>query len=199
MARRIRLSAQPWVALAATLAAAALVLRSMPSADRLAWDWQPGLAAAEPWRLWTAAAVHWSDQHLVAGLAGCTVVAAFGVAARCDRRAALAWALGWPLTHASLLLEPALLHYGGLSGVLHAGVAVAACVLLRQSPRRRRIGAFVLAGLAAKVLLEQPWLGPVQRWSGWDIAVAPLAHATGALTGLVAATLAGVGRARMPR
>lgn len=199
MARGIRLSALGWLALAGLLAAAALALRLSPAADRFAWDWQPSLALAEPWRLWSAAAVHWSDQHLVADLAGCAVVAAFGLAAHCDRRATLAWALAWPLTHGLLRAEPALQHYGGLSGVLHAGVAVAACALLCQPLRRRRIGAFVLAGLAAKVLLEQPWLGPLQRWPGWDIAVAPLAHATGALAGLVGAALVGVGRARMAR
>ena len=55
-------------------------------------------------------------------------------AACSDRRAAasaaaLAWALAWPLTHLALLAEPALLRYGGLSGVLRAGAAVAAVAL----------------------------------------------------------------------
>lgn len=150
------------------------------------------LAAAEPWRLWTAAFVHWSDQHLAADLAGCAVVAAFGFAARCGAAATWAWALAWPATQALLLVEPALAHYGGLSGVLHAGVAVAAVELLRQAPARRRIGAWVLAGLAAKVLVEQPWRGPLQHWPGWNIAIAPLAHSAGALAGLAAAALVDV-------
>ena len=188
MARGVRLSARGWLALAVLLATAALALRAGPVPVG-AWDWQPGLAAGQPWRLWTAAFVHWSVQHLVADLAGCVVVAAFGVAARCGAADTLAWALAWPVTHAMLLAEPALAHYGGLSGVLHAGVAVAAAALLRQSPPRRRIGAWVLVGLAAKVLLEQPWRGPLQHWPGWNIAIAPLAHATGALAGLSAAAL----------
>ena len=196
MALRLRLtSALAWPALAAALAAAALALRGAPAA---AWDWQPALALGEPWRAFTAAAVHLSAQHLAADLAGCAVVAAFGVAAGCGTRATLAWALAWPLTHLALVAEPALAHYGGLSGVLHAGVAVAACQVWAGS-RRRWIGAAVLAGLAVKLLLEQPWHGPLQSWPGWDIAIAPLAHVTGAAAGLVCAALLGIRPARIGR
>jgi hypothetical protein len=62
--------------------------------------------------------------------------------------------------------------------------------LLRHGAGRARwIGAALLAGTAAKVLLEAPW-GPVLRHpAGWDIAVAPLAHATGALAGAACAAL----------
>jgi hypothetical protein len=46
------------------------------------------------------------------------------------------------------------------------------------------------AGLLAKLWLEQPW-GPVLRDAAdWDIAVAPLAHATGALAGALCGALA---------
>jgi rhomboid family GlyGly-CTERM serine protease len=153
-------------------------------------DWQPGLAAAEPWRWWTAAFVHWSPLHLGANLAGVAVLAAFGWAAALPARAAAAWALAWPLTQGTLLLQPALAHYGGLSGVLHAGVAVGATVLvLHRQGRARAIGALVAAGLLVKILLERPWAGPLAHPAGWDIAVAPLAHAGGALSGLVCALL----------
>jgi hypothetical protein len=48
----------------------------------------------------------------------------------------------------------------------------------------------VLAGLALKVLSEQPW-GPVlQQRAGWNVPIAPLAHATGALAGLLCALAA---------
>ena len=63
------------------------------------------------------------------------LVAVLGLAAGCDRRAAAAWLLAWPLTQAALLLDPRLQWYAGASGVLHAGVAVAAAGLLR-TPRR---------------------------------------------------------------
>jgi hypothetical protein len=90
-----------------------------------------------------------------------------------------------------LLLQPALRHYGGLSGVLHAGVAVVAVSLLGQPNRARRaIGGTVLLGLALKVIFEAPWAGAVRQVPGWDIGIAPLAHATGAAAGVLCALLA---------
>jgi hypothetical protein len=114
--------------------------------------------------------------------------------ADCGRRAALAWALAWPLTQWTLLLQPTLASYGGLSGWLHAGVAVAAWQLLRGDRGQRRwIGAALLAGLLAKVVLEAPWLGALRAVPGWDIAIAPLAHAGGAAAGMLCALVCGVG------
>jgi rhomboid family GlyGly-CTERM serine protease len=150
-------------------------------------DWQPGLAASEPWRWWTAAFVHWSPRHLVANLLGAGLVAALGWVARVPRSAALAWSIAWPLSHGALLVQPALAHYGGLSGVLHAGVAVATLHLLRnEHGRRRLIGGTVFAGMVLKLLLEAPWGAPLRYTAEWDIAVAPLAHATGAIAGVLA-------------
>jgi rhomboid family GlyGly-CTERM serine protease len=176
-----------WCALAGALAVMAILLARVP---REAIDWQPSLALAQPWRAWSAAFAHWSGAHLAANLAGCAVVAGFGVAAGVARRAALAWLLAWPLGHALLALQPALTHYSGLSGVLHAGVAVAALHLVWHAQgRRRAIGVAVASGLTIKLLLEAPWGPPARNWAGWDIPVAPLAHATGALAGLACATL----------
>jgi len=157
-------------------------------------NWQPALAAAEPWRAVTAAWVHLSPLHLAANLAGTVVVAALGLAAGCGRRAAVAWALAWPLTQLGLVAQPALAAYGGLSGVLHAAVAVAAWQLLRGAAgQRRAIGAALAAGLLAKLLLEAPWQGPLRQVPGWDIAIAPAAHASGALAGWLCALACGVG------
>ncbi|HSI59369.1 MAG TPA: hypothetical protein VLA16_17535, partial [Ideonella sp.] len=124
-----------WPALAGLLAAVALVLYAAPSGE---WDWQPALAWREPWRWWTAAGVHWSAAHLAMNLAGCGVLALLGWRGGLGLRAAAAWALAWPLTQLALLAQPALLHYGGLSGVLHAGVAVVACHLWRHERGSRR-------------------------------------------------------------
>jgi len=104
--------------------------------------------------------------------------------------------MAWPLTHAALAFQPLLLHYGGLSGVLHAGVAVAALDLVVQpGGRRRTIGWAVFAGLLLKLTQEQPWIGPTQVVAGWDIAIAPLVHVSGTVSGLlcgaVAQTIAG--------
>ncbi len=153
-----------------------------------ALSWQPALAFSEPWRWWTAAWVHLSLKHLLANLAGAVLVAALGWAARVPPRAAWAWLLAWPLTHLGLLLQPALQRYGGLSGVLHAGVAVAAVHLLMLQVRQARVlGAAILAGMALKIVLEAPWRGPLIHPPEWDIAVAPLAHLLGTAWGCACA------------
>lgn len=190
-----RLAALPawahWAGLCAAAAAGALLAHGV---DPAPLRWQPELAFSQPWRLVTAAWVHLSTLHLAANLAGAAVVAALGHAAGCDRRAATAWALAWPLTQLGLLAQPALAAYGGLSGVLHAGVAVAAWQLLRGGRgARRRIGAVIAAGLLLKIGLEAPWQGPLRQVPGWDIAIAPAAHASGALAGWLCALACGVG------
>ena len=177
-----------WEGVCALLAAGSLLGWWLPS-NLL--DWQPGAAPSEPWRFVTAAWVHWSALHLTANLAGVAVVAALGRVARLPLAAGLAWLLAWPLTQAGLLMQPALAHYGGASGVLHAGVAVAACWLMAaQRGPARGIGVAIAGGLLIKVLVEAPWLGPLAHPRGWDIALAPLAHASGALAGLGCAAVA---------
>ena len=215
--------AQAWLWLAALLGGGALLGWWLPAN---ALDWQPDLAASQPWRAWTAAAVHWSALHLGANLAGLAVLAALGWVADLPRPAALAWACAWPMTHAGLLWRPELAHYGGLSGVLHAGVAVAALWLLlgpwhgavggngrecrtgragrvgrvgrvgsdgrdgAAARTRRRMGAAMAAGLLLKILLERPWGETLQHPADWDIAIAPSAHATGALAGALCVAVA---------
>jgi rhomboid family GlyGly-CTERM serine protease len=200
VAPRVRLKARhrpagrAWAAACALLALAAAAGLALPAE---AIDWQPALAWRQPWRWWTAAFVHYSTLHLAANLAGCAVLAAFGHAGRLGGRWLLAWAAAWPLVHGALFLQPRLVHYGGLSGLLHAGVAVAATALVAGQPGRQRwIGAAVLAGLLGKVLLERPWGEPLRVVAGWDIAVAPLAHATGAAAGLGCALVAAVAACR---
>lgn len=182
------MSRRAWVGVAATLAGGSLLGWFIP----IPWiDWQPALAAAEPWRCVTAAFVHWSPLHLGANLLGTAVVAALGGAAALPVRAALAWAVAWPLTQIGLLLQPDLLHYGGASGVLHAGVAVAALWLaVRAHAMRRWIGLAIGVGLVVKVVLEQPFGVPLRTVAGWDIAIAPMAHATGLVAGLLCAAVA---------
>lgn len=177
-----------WLALTLLLALLAGVGWWLPPA---AIDWQPRLALREPWRAFTAVAVHYSGLHLAANLAGTALVGALGVAARVPRAIVLAWAAAWPLTQVGLLMRPDLLHYGGLSGVLHAGVAAAALWLMaRERGRRQWIGAAILAALLVKLLGESPWGPALQVREGWNIAIAPFAHASGVLCGLLCARLA---------
>ncbi len=178
-----------WGGLAALLGVLALAGWASPHE---ALDWQPRLALAQPWRAFSAVGVHYSLLHLLANLAGVAAVGALGISARAPLCATWAWVAAWPMTQLGLLLEPALLHYGGLSGVLHAGVAVIAVVLLwaPNASTRRWVGLALLAGLVVKVLLETPWGAPLRHPAGIDIAVAPLAHASGLIAGLLCAIVA---------
>ena len=146
--------------------------------ERSGLDWQPALATSQPWRAWTAVAVHYSGLHLLANLAGAALVAALGVAARVGPREVVALLIAWPLTQAGLLIQPALAHFGGLSGVLHAAVAVVAAGLLaRPGLARRRIGAALLGGLLLKALksnyIKNPaclrWLLPTANASSFPL------------------------------
>ncbi|HET9821577.1 MAG TPA: rhombosortase [Burkholderiaceae bacterium] len=189
MARGLRLKpGQAWLVLCALLAAGAAAAALLPAA---ALEWRPELALAEPWRWWTAALVHWTPRHLAANLAGAAVLAGFGWTARAPTGIAVAWAAAWPLTQLALLAQPALQRYGGLSGVLHAGVAAVAWWLLRRDRGARRlVGGAVLAGLVLKLVLERPWAAVAVVVPEWDFPVAPFAHASGALAGLLAAVVA---------
>ena len=180
-----------WMLISVALMASAIVGWLLPTGWRETFDWQPGRAWAEPWRAFSAVAVHYSGLHLAANLAGSLAVAALGHVARLPPRCTAAWVLAWPLTQLGLWAQPALLHYGGLSGVLHAGVAVAALHLGGwETGRRRTIGLALLAGLAVKVLSETPWGPPLRQVDGWDIAIAPAAHASGAIAGLLCGAVA---------
>jgi rhomboid family GlyGly-CTERM serine protease len=180
-----------WLGVGLLLVLPSLLIAPRPGLARLTLAWVPTLAAHEPWRLWSAAWVHLSVQHLQVNLAGAVLVLLLGWVARLPREAAWAWALAWPLTHLGLWLQPDLVRYGGLSGVLHAGVAVAAVALLRTALRRRDrlLGALLLVGLGAKLLGERAWAHTLVTPPGWDIAVAPLAHASGVVWGALAAVL----------
>lgn len=180
-------STRHWWLLTGVLMAGSLLVFAAPA---LWLDWQPALAWAQPWRAFTAAWVHWSEQHLGANLLAALVVGAYGHAAQVPRQQAWAWAAAWPLTHLGLLAKPDLLHYGGLSGVLHAGVAIVCLhLLLAARGRRRWIGAGVALGLVVKLVSEKPWGPALQTGPEWDIAVAPVAHTTGALAGLLCGLL----------
>lgn len=173
----------PWLPLCAALAALSLLFWPLP---REALDWQPALAASQPWRAVTAAFVHWTPIHLAANCAGCAVLALLGHRAALGKPEALAGLVALPLTQAGLLLRPELLHYAGLSGELHALAAIAALALLVRGGRERLIGAAIALGLVIKLALEHP-LGPVMRTTpGFDFPVAPFAHLTGAVAGALA-------------
>ncbi|MDO9091265.1 MAG: rhombosortase [Rubrivivax sp.] len=177
-----------WGLLTALLMVGAVLALWLPAAQL---DWQPELAASEPWRAFTAAWVHWSTLHLGTNLLAAAVVGAYGLSAQVPRLMTWAWLAAWPLTHLALVVKPDLAHYGGLSGVLHGGVAIVCLwLLVRARGGRRAVGAAVSLGLVIKLASEQPWGPALQQSPEWDIAVAPIAHSTGALAGLLCGALA---------
>ena len=152
MRRALGIDGMAWVVLAALLCVGAVVVTAI-SAERgtalataplaLALDWQPALGLREPWRLWTCAWVHWSAAHLFVNAVGAVVVALVGWRARLSTAAALAWFLAWPATQLLMAalgadrVAAAMPHYGGLSGVLHAGVVVLGLSLAWPAVRQR--------------------------------------------------------------
>jgi rhomboid family GlyGly-CTERM serine protease len=198
--RRLNAPGLAWTVLAALAAALSLLLAAaeaagVPARDVLAWHRD---APGQLWRCWSAAFVHVSSLHLGANLAGALLLGALGWHARLPAAAALAWALAWPSTHGLLWLAAQPDHYLGLSGVLHAGVAVAAVMMLaRHGAGWRSLGLALGLGLLAKLAFEAPWRGAVQALPGWDFPVAVGAHAAGAAAGaLWGAALLAIGTRR---
>lgn len=168
------------------LAALAALAQALPVAW-LDWlDWRPSLALDQPWRVVSAAFVHWTPLHLVSNLAGCVVLALLGWRAGLGGRAALAALICLPLTQLGLLLRPDLVVYGGLSGVLHGLAVIAALSLLARSGRERWTGAAILLGLAIKLAMEHPLGAALRQTPDFDFSVAPFAHLSGAMSGALA-------------
>ena len=120
------------------------------------------------------------------------LVGGLGSVAHVPRRSVTAWLVAWPLTQLALLARPDLTHYAGLSGVLHAGVAVVRRHLIATARGlRQAVGLALLAALALKVASEGP-LPPTGSAcaKAWDIAIAPFAHAAGLAAGAPASALA---------
>ena len=179
-----------WLTLTAFYLLSSLIAWPLNLAYHHAIDWQPTLAFSQPWRAFSAAFVHYSPMHLAANIVGALLVGAFGWAAQAPHRLTVAWLIAWPLTQFGLLVQPSLLHYGGLSGLLHAGVVIVSLHLIFQgSLAQRKVGGATLLVVLFKVLSEAPWKGPLSHPAEWDIAVAPMAHATGVVAGVVAFAL----------
>ncbi len=179
-----------WVALALVWAALALVAWAVLEPAAASWH-RPSLGR-EPWRWLSGAFVHWTPAHAAANAAGALVLAWVGWRAGLPAYAAWAWLAALPLAQAGLLLHGGLNEVAGLSGLLHAGVAVLVLQLLQAPGRDRWVGAAIGLGLLVKLGLEQPW-GPALRAEAlWGaMPVAPWAHTIGAAAGALTGALAG--------
>lgn len=190
-----------WLALCTLHGVASLLLWVSPAALAQALVWRSADWAQRPWTPWTSAWVHLNTPHLLGNLLALGVLAAIGWRLRPPRAATLAWALSWPLLQLSLLLWPLIGYAVGLSGVLHAGVAVLAVGLLLNGPKALRPWGLLLAsGLLLKLWLERGWSGPVVWDPGGQMPVVRAAHLGGAAWGaLLGALGAGWSRWRARR
>ncbi len=104
---------------------------------------------------------------------------------------ALAWALAWPLTHLGMLAQSGLHTYIGMSGVLHAGLSIWCIhqITPKNTPRFKAMGWLVFSGLSIKILMENPLTLTLIHAPGSDITVAPWAHFSGLMAGLLTTTL----------
>ena len=188
--RRLR---ESWVVVALLaacllLAAGGDELRELGRYDRHA------LESGEYWRLVSGHLVHLGFGHLWPNLAALVIIAllfddVFGNAdwLRIGFAAAAAIDLGL------YVLDPNVIWYVGLSGVLHGYVAAGALALLL---RRQMLGAVLAIGLGGKLLFEQI-VGPVPFTAeslGGPVLVA--AHLYGSVGALLAETAAQLARRR---
>jgi hypothetical protein len=152
-----------------------------------ALTWRASQWPSQAWTLWTSAWVHLNTPHLVGNQLALGALTAMGWVLRPPLSAVLAWAVSWPLLQAGLVLWPLVGYAVGLSGVLHAGVAVLGLhLLMGAAPRGARPwGATLLGGLLLKVMLERGWYHPVLRDTEADMPVVQAAHLTGVVCGVV--------------
>ena len=180
-------SSRGWLLLCALHGVASMLLWWAPTDTQALLTWQADQGPQRAWTLWTSAWVHLNTPHLIGNQMALGVLTAFAWVLRPPLASALAWLFAWPLVQASLPLWPQIGHATGLSGVLHAGVAVLAVQLLQRRiamPRARRWGLLLGLGLLLKLGLERGWNHPVV----WDTAnhtsVVRGAHLAGAFWGL---------------
>ena len=175
----------------ALLAAGGDELRELGRYERSA------IESGEYWRLVSGQLVHLGFGHLWPNLAALAIIGVLFdeiFRARDWWRAAATSAAA--IDFGLYVLEPDVLWYVGLSGVLHGLVAAGALAFVL---RRQAIGAVLAMGLVAKLLFEQ-LVGPVPFTAesvGGPVVVA--AHLYGALGGFLSEAAAEVVRRRARR
>jgi hypothetical protein len=175
-----------WLALCGLHAAATLAVGW--SGDGLAsvLTWHADRWTQHPWTLWTTAWVHLSPGHRTGNLLALGALAVLGGVWCPGGLATLAWFLAWPCVTLLVGLWPQVGHLVGLSGVIHAALAVVAIGLFPGSggaPAARRWGGLLWLGLVVKLALEQAWRQPVAWDEGAQFSVVRVAHLCGVFAG----------------
>jgi rhomboid family GlyGly-CTERM serine protease len=188
--RRLR---ESWVIVALLAVCLLLGLGGDELRDLLRYE-RDAIHSGEYWRLVSGHLVHLGFGHLWPNLVALAVIGLLfeDVFRNADwLRVGVASAAAIDL--GLYALEPTVLWYVGLSGVLHGFVAAGALALL---VRRETLGAVLGVGLAAKLIFEQI-VGPVPFTAasvGGPVVVA--AHLYGAIGALLAETAAQLARRR---
>ncbi|MGB4060116.1 MAG: hypothetical protein WBK26_07855 [Burkholderiaceae bacterium] len=185
--------AKLWLSLCLLHAVASMLVwwAGAPVAQVLTW--RADTWAQHPWTLWTTPWVHIHTPHLIGNQLAVGALAAMAWLVRPNAVASVAWLLAWPTVALVLPWWPHIGYAVGLSGLIHAAVAVVSVhLLLCQDPfvpRSRRWGGLLAAGLCAKLALEQGWHWPVVWSNSADMSVVQAAHLTGAVAGAVFSTV----------
>jgi rhomboid family GlyGly-CTERM serine protease len=154
--------------------------------DALAFD-RTGLAAGELWRLVSAHFVHLGVSHLLLNAAGLLLVWYLVSSSFSSSQWLLVTLLVVAGVDAGLwFLEPQLIWYVGLSGLLHGLLAAGIVAGFRPG----RIDLLVLGLLVVAKLIYEQLVGPLpgsEQSSGGAVIVA--SHLYGAIAGVIAAVL----------
>lgn len=158
----------------------ALVVFVWPGAESGLVDNRAAVLRGELWRLWTGHWVHFGASHLWWNLA---VFVPAGGWAEClaPGRARLLLALApGAISVVLLAVEPALVRYGGLSGLATAMLALLALTQLASARTNRWLWRGVLALITMKIAIEflarQPMFA---HFTDPGIHAVPLAHLAG--------------------
>lgn len=155
-----------------------------------AWNltWRADHWLHRPWTLWTTAWVHTHTPHLIGNQLAVGALAAVAWLLRPSPGAALAWLGAWPLLPLALLWWPQIGYCLGLSGLVHAAVAVVGVHLVwgdASIRKGQRWGAILLGGLLIKLAVERAWQWPVVWDDAANMSVVRAAHLAGAGLGLL--------------
>jgi hypothetical protein len=181
-----------WLSLCLLHAVASMLVwwAGEPWAEALTWHADHWLT--RPWTLWTTAWVHLNTPHLIGNQLAVGALAAMAWLLRPHAGASLAWLLTWPLLPLGLLWWPQIGYFAGLSGLVHAAVAVVGVHLVMGEMRvrqARRWGVILLLGLTLKLALERGWHWPVVWDDSADMSVVQAAHLVGAVLGAFLAAM----------